>query len=134
MYEGRDSGGGFGQLIVSRSFREYLWVSSGLYYHSNASNDERPGLGRPRVGGQSYAMAVPVALEVRLQTFLAWDAEATFNVAGDHAKYPVLSTAFKIISNRHTFALIFKRDLEDPALVAARRANIIDMILRFVRP
>jgi hypothetical protein len=101
MYQGPDSGGGFAQLIVSRSLRERLWLSSGLLYHSNASNDVR--IGR----GQTYAMAVPVAAEVRLQTFLAWDVEASINVAGHHAKYPVLATALKIITYRHTFALIF---------------------------
>ena len=101
MYQGPDSGGGFAQLIVSRSLRERLWLSSGLLYHSNASNDVRT------TRSQDYALAVPVALEVRLQTFLAWDAEASFNVAGHHAKYPVLSSALKIVSYRHTFALIF---------------------------
>jgi Tetracyclin repressor-like, C-terminal domain len=36
-------------------------------------------------------------------------------------------------ANRHTFALIFKRDLESPAAVVARRGSIIEMVLRFVR-
>ena len=102
-----DSGGGFGQLIVSRSLRERLWLSTGLLYHSNASNDVRAAQDYLRQSGQAYALAVPVAAEVRLQTFLAWDVEASINVAGYHAKYPVLATALKIITYRHTFALIF---------------------------
>jgi hypothetical protein len=77
-----DSGGGFAQLIVSRSLREYLWLSSGLLYHSNATNETRASQDPLRSSGQAYALAIPVALEVRLQTFLAWDAEASFNVAG----------------------------------------------------
>jgi hypothetical protein len=131
--QGPDSGGGLAQLIISRSLREYVWLSTGLYYHSNASNQERPGLGRERVGGQAYALAIPVALEVRVQTFLAWDAEATFNVAGYHAKYPVLSTAFKIISNRHTFALIMSNSqyIGADGLVANTSRGIHDLIVGF---
>jgi AcrR family transcriptional regulator len=37
------------------------------------------------------------------------------------------------VSNRHTFALIFQRDLESPAALIARRDSIIEMIVRFVR-
>ena len=124
---GADSGGGFGQLIVSRSLRERLWLSSGVLYHSNASNNVRTSR------SQDYALAIPVALEVRLQTFLAWDAEASFNVAGHHAKYPVLATALKIITNRHTFALIFSNSqyITADGLVANTNRGIHDVILGF---
>ena len=37
------------------------------------------------------------------------------------------------IANRHTFSLIFKRDLESSAALIARRDSIIEMIVRFVR-
>jgi AcrR family transcriptional regulator len=37
------------------------------------------------------------------------------------------------VANRHTFALIFKRDLDAPAAVAARRESIVEMVLRFLR-
>jgi len=37
------------------------------------------------------------------------------------------------VANRHTFALIFQRDLESPAAQIARRDSIIEMIVRFVR-
>jgi len=37
------------------------------------------------------------------------------------------------VANRHTFALIFKRDLESPAALIARRDSIIEMVVRFVR-
>jgi hypothetical protein len=129
-----DSGGGFAQLIVSRSLREYLWLSSGLYYHSNATNENRLDQNLQRPSGQAYALAIPVALEVRLQTFLAWDAEASFNVAGYHAKYPVLSTAFKIISNRHTFALIMSNSqyITADGLVANTDRGVHDLIVDFL--
>lgn len=37
------------------------------------------------------------------------------------------------VANRHTFSLIFKRDLDSAANVAARRDSIVEMIVRFVR-
>jgi AcrR family transcriptional regulator len=37
------------------------------------------------------------------------------------------------VANRHTFSLIFQRDLESPAAIVARRDSIIEMIVRFVR-
>ena len=37
------------------------------------------------------------------------------------------------VANRHTFALIFKRDLESPPALIARRDSIIEMVVRFVR-
>ena len=37
------------------------------------------------------------------------------------------------VANRHTFSLIFQRDLEAPAALIARRDSIIEMVVRFVR-
>jgi AcrR family transcriptional regulator len=37
------------------------------------------------------------------------------------------------VANRHTFSLIFQRDLESHAALVARRDSIIEMIVRFVR-
>ena len=37
------------------------------------------------------------------------------------------------VANRHTFSLIFQRDLEDQAAVIARRDAIIEMVVRFAR-
>ena len=37
------------------------------------------------------------------------------------------------VANRHTFSLIFRRDLESAAAIVARRDSIIEMIVRFVR-
>jgi AcrR family transcriptional regulator len=48
-----------------------------------------------------------------------------------HASISALT--FFNVSNRHTFGLIFKRDLTDPEVAAQRRANITEMVLRFVR-
>jgi AcrR family transcriptional regulator len=37
------------------------------------------------------------------------------------------------VANKHTFSLIFKRDLDSPAAIAARRDSIVEMVVRFVR-
>ena len=37
------------------------------------------------------------------------------------------------VANKHTFSLIFRRDLESPAALIARRDSIIEMVVRFVR-
>ena len=37
------------------------------------------------------------------------------------------------VANRHTFSLIFARDLESPKALVERRDSIIEMIVRFVR-
>ena len=45
----------------------------------------------------------------------------------------ISALSFFNVSNRHTFSLIFKRDLDSAAALAARRANVIEMVVRFVR-
>jgi AcrR family transcriptional regulator len=37
------------------------------------------------------------------------------------------------VANRHTFSLIFKRDLESSAAIVARRDSIIEMVVRYMR-
>jgi AcrR family transcriptional regulator len=37
------------------------------------------------------------------------------------------------VANRHTFSLIFKRDLDSPAAIVARRDSIIEMVVRYAR-
>lgn len=48
-----------------------------------------------------------------------------------HASISALS--FFNVSNRHTFGLIFKLDMQSPAYIAQRRDNVVEMIVRFVR-
>jgi AcrR family transcriptional regulator len=45
----------------------------------------------------------------------------------------ISALCFFNVANRHTFSLIFKRDLESPRAVGARRDSIIEMVVRFVR-
>lgn len=48
-----------------------------------------------------------------------------------HASISAL--AFFNVSNRHTFGLIFKQDWQDPQLEAVRRANVTDMVVRYLQ-
>ena len=45
----------------------------------------------------------------------------------------ISALAFFNVANRATFSLIFKRDLDTPAAVAARRESIVEMVVRYVR-
>jgi len=45
----------------------------------------------------------------------------------------ISALCFFDVANRHTFALIFKRDLTSPAAMRTRRDSIVEMIVRFVR-
>lgn len=45
----------------------------------------------------------------------------------------ISALCFFNVSNRHTFSLIFKRDLGCPEALETRRANIVEMIVRYVR-
>jgi hypothetical protein len=47
-----------------------------------------------------------------------------------HASISALT--FFNVSNRYTFDLIFKRDGQTAKALAARRQNVVDMVLRFV--
>lgn len=45
----------------------------------------------------------------------------------------ISALSFFNTANRHTFSLIFKRDLGTSAAIVARRDSIIEMVVRFVR-
>jgi len=45
----------------------------------------------------------------------------------------ISALCFFNVANRHTFSLIFKRDLSEPAALRARRDSIVEMVVRFVR-
>lgn len=45
----------------------------------------------------------------------------------------ISALCFFNVANRHTFALIFKRDMTDPAAMEGRRKNIVEMLARYVR-
>ncbi len=44
----------------------------------------------------------------------------------------ISALSFFNVANRHSFALIFKRDTAQPAVIAARRAVIVETVVRYV--
>jgi AcrR family transcriptional regulator len=45
----------------------------------------------------------------------------------------ISALCFFNVANRHTFSLIFKRDMSSPEALAGRRRNIEEIVLRYVR-
>jgi AcrR family transcriptional regulator len=45
----------------------------------------------------------------------------------------ISSLCFFNVSNRHTFSIIFKRDISSPKELEKRRASIVEMVARYVR-
>ena len=62
-------------------------------------------------------------------------AEGRFRVGIDAVDLHMSISALSVfnVANRHTFALIFQRDLESPSAQIARRDSIVEMVVRFVR-
>jgi AcrR family transcriptional regulator len=46
----------------------------------------------------------------------------------------ISALSFFNVSNRHTFSLVFKVDLESAKALAKRREAIVEMVMRYVRP
>ncbi len=45
----------------------------------------------------------------------------------------ISALSFFNVANAHTFALVFKLDVDNPEAVAQRRANVVEMVLRYVK-
>jgi AcrR family transcriptional regulator len=45
----------------------------------------------------------------------------------------IAALCFFNVANRHTFSLIFQRDFDAPEAIAARRENIVEMLVRYLR-
>ena len=44
----------------------------------------------------------------------------------------ISALCFFNVANRSTFSTVFKRDMKSPKALAARRAQVVDVILRYV--
>ncbi|CAD5375155.1 TetR family transcriptional regulator [Rubrivivax sp. A210] len=62
-------------------------------------------------------------------------AEGVFRAGIDAVDLHMSISALSVfnVANKHTFALIFKRDLDAPEAIAARRESIVEMVVRFLR-
>jgi hypothetical protein len=96
----KDAAGGFAQLFVDHVFFDMLLVGVGFGFHSDSSSDEKA------VDDEAFSGAVLGLIEWRMIRQLAFTAEVAANVFGYDQKWPVLSFAVKVLTNRHVFSLI----------------------------
>jgi AcrR family transcriptional regulator len=77
---------------------------------------------------------VPAISEIR-RIYKRGVADGTFRQGIDPVDLHMSISAlcFFNVSNRHTFSLIFKLNLDSPKVLRARRESTIEMIVRFVR-
>jgi AcrR family transcriptional regulator len=80
------------------------------------------------------ALNVPAIQAIR-QLYDRGVAEGVFRTGMDpidiHASISALT--FFNVSNQYTFSQIFKHQVQNPAVLAQRRTNVIDMVMRYVR-
>lgn len=75
------------------------------------------------------------AIEGLRRVLLRGEREGVFRRGVDPIDLHMSISALSVfnVANRHTFSLIFHRDMESPAALAARRENIVEMVACFVR-
>ncbi len=95
-----DASGFFGQLHLNKLFKHRVNIGSGLLYHSESSNEVKS------VEDDEYSFAIPAYLEFRISPKFLFNVEAVHSIAGYGSSRPVFSSAVKIITNRHTFAIL----------------------------
>jgi AcrR family transcriptional regulator len=83
---------------------------------------------------QIHKLNVP-AIEGLRKVYERGVAAGVFRIGLDPLDLHMSISALSVfnVANRHTFSLIFRRDLDAPAQMIARRDSIVEMIVRFVR-
>ncbi len=114
--DAEDAAGFLAALLINRTFFSRLTVGTGVLFHSDSTNGVKSSL------DTSWSLAVQALVDVRILSFLSWNLEAAFNVAGygtrgkrdasgaELTSYPVLSSSVRFITNRHTFALVLSNN------------------------
>jgi hypothetical protein len=90
----------FGQLLVSRLFANRVLLAAGVFYHPSSTNDTKYNQDQPR------SLAAGGGVEVRVAAPLALDAEMVACMAGYCSKNPTFSAGVKLLTARHTFAVV----------------------------
>ena len=99
-----DAMGFSGQLLADRVFADRLLLGLALLFHSESSNDVKSS------GDSACSAAVGGNLELRITPGLAWDLEIAANVLGYGASWPVMSTAVKFLTHRHSFSIVLSNN------------------------
>lgn len=93
--------------------------------------------GAKHIGGSpTIASRNAAVLEILQRLLLRGVAEGVFRGGIDplHLHLLIASFCFYRVSNRHTWKIIFKRDLEDAADAIRQRAMVVDAVLRYLKP
>ncbi len=122
-----DASGFFGQLLMNRLFFHRLNVGSGLLYHSESSNEVKS------TADDEYSLAIPAYVEFRISGRFLVNVEAVHSIAGYGSSRPVFSTGIKILTNRHTFAIMVTntRYISADGVVANSPNGFDDLALGF---
>jgi hypothetical protein len=122
-----DASGFFGQLLINRLFKHRVNIGSGLLYHSDSSNDVKS------VNDDDFSIAVPAYLELRISPRFLINTEMVHSIAGYGSSRPVFSSGIKIITNRHTFAILVTntRYISADGIVSNSPNGLDDMALGF---
>jgi hypothetical protein len=103
----------FGQLLVDHVLANRVMITGALMHHSDSSNSTKTN------DDPDYSTALGLALDLRLSAMLAFDVEVSSTIAGyaqkgkdlvtgaEGTSYPAFTIGPKVVTNRHTFALVF---------------------------
>jgi len=103
-------------------------IGGGILFHSDSSGD------RKSTADTGYSVAVAAFAEVRFLGWLAWNLESAVNVAGYGEAYPTISTAAKLYTNRHSFAITLSNTQyisADGIAANTRRGSLDQIVLGF---
>jgi uncharacterized beta barrel domain-containing protein DUF5777 len=122
-----DFAGFFGHVLVDRVLFDRLLLGAGLLFHSESSNDVKS------LDDSAWSLAVQLAAEVRILSWLAVDLETAINVAGYGSDWPVFALGIKFLTHRHTFSLVFSNNqyISADGMVANTWRGFEDIIVGF---
>ncbi len=91
---------GFFQILAGRTFANKYTINTGLLYHSHSWNRNKTE------ADENHSMAVPLNIEIRPWGGISWLFEVVTAIDGYSSPHSLISTAVKIITNRHTFIIM----------------------------
>ncbi len=102
----KDAAGGFAQLLASKLLWHRLQLTGGLLYHSSSTGDNSFNGKRKLASDTDWSMAASGGFEIRLTDLVALTWETTVPFAGYRGDMPAMAGGVKLITNRHTFAIV----------------------------
>ena len=95
-----DDSGGFGSLLLGRSFSKYLYVSAGGLFHSNSSSFDKTG------NDEEDSTSVLGSVTAHLFPSLMLSGEFSVPVDGYEANTTAWAGGVKFETHGHTFSLV----------------------------